>query len=130
MFDKPYLDVNREERFYCALFFHAILSSKMFRRKLFSRIQDLTGLELDVDAYEVFYEITMLRDYWNDLGDPKAYSAETHSKRFDVVRKILKYFSLDEINIESSEFMQTCNKKLWYPGHWSKGGIKEHKYRE
>ena len=79
--NKPYLEVNREERFYCALFGHSLLSSQVVRERFASLVQSKFQLSLKPATFEVFLEVAALRDYWNDLGNPIVYDEETHRKR-------------------------------------------------
>jgi hypothetical protein len=61
--DKPYLSVNREERFFCVLFAHALLASDSSRKRICEILFQRLDVELDPDALEVFLEVAALRDW-------------------------------------------------------------------
>ena len=125
--NKPFIEVNREERFYCALFGHALLSSQLVRVRFASLARTRFQLSLDPDNLEVFLEVSALRDYWNDLGDPKVYSAETHHKRKGVLVSILQLMGIPEKAIDAHDFFWTSEQhiKLWNPGRWKQKGIEQ-----
>ena len=87
--DKPYFKVNREERFFCALFAHTVLASQAYREELVDLARRRFDIALDPHKIEVYLEVAALRDYWNDLGDPAKYTRETHNRRRAVLDTIL-----------------------------------------
>lgn len=90
--DKEFWDINREERWFCFLFGHALLSSKVTRER-FSRL--IKGrAELDPGNFEVYVEVAALRDYWNDLGDPVRYDRVTHEARLVALNALLEFRDL------------------------------------
>lgn len=117
---KSYLAVNREERFYCFLFAHALLSSPSYRERIVALIRDRRGVELDPTALEVFVEVAALRDFWNDLGDPREYNRETHERRLAAIHAIMGMESIDPTIIDKCPVFWTGKpgSKLWYPGRW------------
>ncbi len=121
--DKPYLEVNREERFFCFVLGHALLASELFREGFVKLIDDKFQLRMDPSSLEVYVEVTMLRDYWNDLGDPKEYSIETHDARRSVLVEILIDAGFPKSLIDEYDFFWTTKnrKKLWSPGRWNFG---------
>ena len=125
--DKPYFKVNREERFYVALFAHALLSSQIVRERFSDLIQSKYGINLNPSFFEVFLEVAALRDYWNDLGDPVAYTADTHSRRRAIIESILEMFELLPTVIDQHDFFWTSpeRRKLWSPGRWDIAKVKE-----
>lgn len=86
---KPYEEVNREERFYCALFSHALLSSAATRSSFSQLVEDKIRLRVSPEQMRVFLEAAVLRDYWNDLGDPRVYLEATHDRRREVLDELL-----------------------------------------
>lgn len=124
--NKTYYEVNREERFYCALYAHSLLHSLNIRKNLCKLIENEYDLHLDPQDFEIYLEVAALRDYWNDLGDPKKYTDETHLKRLSVLKKIFQDQGIPEYIISEHGFFWTNGnpKKLWSPGHWSNEGIK------
>ena len=123
--NKLYIEVNREERNYCALYAHSLLSSNKVRERFSELMKNRYSLDLDPQNFEIYLEVAALRDYWNDLGDPKKYSEETHSKRLLVLKEILIDQGINEPIINKYDFFWTKGKpkKLWSPGHWSNEGI-------
>lgn len=118
---RPYAAVNREERFYCALFAHALLMSRTARERFARIAEGRLGVVLDVDCMEVFVEAAALRDYWRDLGDPVAYTGETHEARRRVVDAVLREMDLDDAIVDDLDLFWTSGlqSKLWTPGRWS-----------
>lgn len=125
--DKPYLEVNREERFFCALFGHALLSSSIIRERFVKLTQSKFGITLKPAPFEVFLEAAALRDYWNDLGDPIVYNDETHRKRRDVLHSLLSVMNVAEDVVDKHHLFWTSeqHRKLWSPGRWEPKALKE-----
>jgi len=122
--DKSYIEVNREERFLCALFAHALLSSEAIRKNFVALVHSKFDVVLNPASLQVFLEAAALRDYWNDLGDPIAYTDKTHAKRKGVLLSILKEVGIPESAIDDCDFFRTSDEKLWSPGRWNTGAIK------
>lgn len=124
--NKPYKKINREERFFCSLFAHALLTSQYVRSR-FAKMVCQLGVNLDPDKLEVYLEVAALRDYWNDLGDPHQYSSETHERRCEVVGAILRLGSIDSKIINSKPMFWTkgVGSKLCFPGRWNKKALEE-----
>lgn len=125
--DKPYLSINREERFFCSLFAHALLASSAYRNRIVEIVRHRTGVALDPDTLEVYLEVAALRDYWSELGDPKKYSDETHQKRRAILDAIMEMESLDPGIIDEYPVFWTdqSNSKLWSPGRWNVRSLEE-----
>jgi hypothetical protein len=119
----PYWKVNREERFFCFLFGHALLSSRSVRVGFAELTKEKCDMELalDPDELAVYVEVAALRDYWYDLGNPAKYSDETHDKRRTVLEQILKIREVDPGMLDKHDLFWTSQnkKKLWCPSHWS-----------
>lgn len=118
--NKPYLAVNREERFFCALFGHALLSSQTIRERFSELTQAKFHISMKPATFQIFLEAAALRDYWNDLGDPLLYSDETHTKRRAVLNAILSFMNIPADVIDKHHVFWTSEqrKKLWSPGRW------------
>lgn len=125
--DKSYIQVNREERFFCALFAHALLSSEAIRKDFSTLVASRLDVQINPSSLQVFLEAAALRDYWDDLGDSVTYSDETHSKRKAVLSAILKKEDILEGCIDKYDFFWTSkeHKKLWSPGRWNEKTIEE-----
>ncbi|MBF4482338.1 hypothetical protein [Dehalococcoides mccartyi] len=126
--NQRYIEVNREERHFCALFVHALLSSELVRTAFIEMIRSRYGIELFSDSLEIYLEAAVLRDYWNNLGDSRRYSLETSQKRRQVLNGIVEYMGYNISAIDDNPFFWTNgidgNKsKLWSPSHWSSSAI-------
>ena len=123
---QDYWEVNREERHYCALFAHALLCSRVVRTRFALLIANRFGVKLDPDHLEVYIEAAALRDYWNDLGDPVAYTPDTHQGRRVVIESLLLEVGLPPDIVDEHDFFWTTarRRKLWSPGRWSEPAIK------
>lgn len=133
--EKPYVAVNREERHYCAILAHSLLASRPVREAFVGLLRDRVegAPKLDADRLEVFVEAAVLRDYWHDLGDPFAYTAETAAARRQIIEFLLKQYSkghselADPSLIDRHGFFWTHGpgSKLWYPGRWDPRALVE-----
>ena len=91
---RSYHLVNREERFYCMLIAHCLLSSKSAREGFAKVVHDeagLPGIFSNSSEFEVFMEVAALRDYWRELGDPKRYDPAIEQARRDFLEKALRW---------------------------------------
>ncbi|WP_208019709.1 hypothetical protein [Candidatus Chlorobium masyuteum] len=125
MFNKnSYSVVNREERFFCFLFAHALLSSRAVRVGFAELAKSKCDIALHPDNLEVYVEVAALRDYWYDLGKPDEYLKDTHNLRRVVLEKILEIRDVPLASLDQHELFWTTPKreKLWSPSHW---GIEE-----
>jgi len=129
---KPYFEVNREERFFCFLLAHALLSSNSLKEKFANLIKSKFNFQLNPKNFEVYVEAAALRDYWRSLGDPKIYNSVIEQKRHDIIEMILNYYKLPITLIDESDFFWTAGpkRKLWSPGHWNEAAIKETELEE
>lgn len=118
---KPYSAVNREERFFCALTAHALLSSEVFRARFLLVIDQRLGVQIDPEQLQVYLETAALRDYWSDLGDSHVYDRATHERRRAVLNTVLMLVGVDPAVIDSNALFWTSGvgSKLWSPGRWS-----------
>lgn len=125
--DKSYLSINREERFFCVLFAHALLASSTYRSRIVEVLNQRFDVSLDALALEVYLEVAALRDYWNDLGDPMVYSLETHQRRREVLNAIMEMESIDPAIIDKNGLFWTSQpgSKLWNPGRWDCDRLEE-----
>jgi hypothetical protein len=87
---KGFMNVNREERQYCTLLAHSLISSKEVPDVFFKLINQKVHKEIVPKHFEIYTEISALRDYWFDLGDPRKYLPETKEKRIKVLNKLIE----------------------------------------
>jgi hypothetical protein len=78
--------------------------------------------QLNPDRYEIFTEVAILRDYWDDLGDSDAYTDATHDGRRTIVDSFVRGAGL-QTTIDKHELFWTTSKKLVSPGKWDEGKI-------
>jgi hypothetical protein len=125
--EKSYSEVNREERFFCFLFAHALLMSRQVRQGFAELAQRKCNAGLDSDKLEVYVEAAVLRDYWRDLGDPVAYSPDTHNRRRAVLDMIFEKYNISADVLDKHDLFWTSSekKKLWNPNHWSIEALKK-----
>jgi len=123
--EKSYFEVNREERFFCFLLAHSLLTSGHVRQGFVELAQRKCNVGLDSNKLEVYVEAAALRDYWRDLGDPIEYSNETHERRRSVLKLILDKYILPEDILDKHDLFWTSTKKLWNPNHWSEKALEE-----
>lgn len=123
--DKTYVQVNREERFYCALLAHALLSSATVRLGFCELVMREFKFDLKPDEFAIYLEVAALRDYWADLGNSIVYDKCTHAKRRKVLEAILSDCGLPASTIDRHQLFWTSNqrRKLWSPGRWETGAI-------
>ncbi len=122
---KSYSKVNREERFFCFLLCHALLMSGQVRQGFAKLASKKCNVNLDPDKLEVYVEASALRDYWRDLGNPVAYSPETHKLRKAVLELILEKYSISADVLDKHDLFWTSTRKLWNPNHWSEKALDE-----
>jgi len=121
-----YLQVNREERFFCFLVGHVLLAHRAARAAFVELVQGShPDCALDPDDLQVFVEAAALRDFWNDLGDPVAYDEETARRRRAVVDGLLAHVGSD-VSVDDHDLFWTspARAKLWSPGRWSVAALK------
>lgn len=122
-----YSEINREERFFCFLFAHAMLMSRSVRVGFAELAKDRCNSALNPDALEVYVEAAALRDYWYDLGNPTEYLPKTGKRRREVLVQILNLFELPAETLDNQALFWTSNKekkKLWSPSHWNIEALK------
>ncbi|MFC2066843.1 hypothetical protein ACFLUO_07340 [Chloroflexota bacterium] len=119
--NQSYIEVNREERHYCSLLAHALLSSEIVREEFAALVSE--EVKLDPAQTEVFIEVAALRDYWHALydGNPRLYNDTTSANRKAFLEEILTIYDIpiDIIGKEKLFWTKGIGSKLWNPGHWT-----------
>jgi len=124
---KPYLEVNREERFFCFLLAHALLAHREARVAFAEMVTSAhPQCDLDPDDLQVYVEAAVLRDFWNDLGDPRDYDEDTARRRRRVLDALLEHQGVS-IPVDDDDLFWTSSerRKLWSPGRWSTEALRE-----
>ena len=117
-----FLAINREERFFCSLLTHALLSSLYLREQFYSRVKESCQITLDWQpgATEVYSEVAWLRDHWRNLGDPRHWTPDLEHERIQMVSTCLGVVGKDLGDVENRSFFRTRGKvpKVVTPGRW------------
>lgn len=117
-----YYEINREERHFCFLLGHALLTSVEVRHNFYALLN--TKLAHSDNPFEVYVEVAALRDYWNALGNPRTYSAQTDQARYNVLASIFRHLNLPHELLSDACFKTTpTSKKLRYPGNWDEQAL-------
>ena len=121
---KSFQEITREERPFCFLLGHSLLSSRKTRQRFVSLVGK-KSISLDENNMQVFVEVAALRDYWRELGNPRTYCDKTHSARVKVLRALLKHQGQAEDMFEHYAFFWSAGigSKLHSPGRWSVKGM-------
>lgn len=116
---KSFYEVNREERYYGFFVFSYMLQNPAASAEICKLIASVPD-SLAFKEPEVYLEATFLRDYWCDLGDPHAYTTETHQRRRAIIESCLSIHGLNPADIDKEQFFWTSPKrvKLWCPSEW------------
>ena len=124
---RSYLAVNREERFFCFLVAHALLAHREARVAFAEMVTAAhPRCHLEPDDLQVFVEAAVLRDFWNDLGDPQAYDEDTARRRRQVIDELLRQQGAS-ITVDEDALFWTSKerRKLWNPGRWPTAMLRE-----
>ena len=121
--DIEFYKINREERHFGFLLFSSLLYDLDFRAKFLGLLSEKLqeNLSLNDDFVDLFAEVSLLRDYWYNLGDHKKYNDVLHTRRIAVVEQLLEHFEIDTNIIKQYDLFWTGaigSSKLWYPGKW------------
>jgi hypothetical protein len=117
-----FLEITREERFFCSLLTHALLTSSTMREGLFARLRDVTQIDLDPrqGATEIYSEVAWLRDHWRNLGDPQQWSPDLEDARKGFLADCLAALGRRLDDIAEQPFFRTtgAHPKVVSPGRW------------
>jgi hypothetical protein len=120
---KEFYKVNREERHFGFLLMASIIFDDDFRKYFFELINESISQEsfLDNNDFDIYSEVAIFRDYWNDLGDYEKYTQELHSQRKKIIEIFLEHFNINRNIIYNYSLFWTGRigeSKLWFPGRW------------
>ena len=122
-----FLQSNREERFFCAVLLHVLLTPSASRDRALALINSASGGGLVTDDLECYVEVAALRDAWRLLGDPNKWTPRLYAARRDVLLGLLTVScgydgtadELDELMAQHAFFWSSPTKiKLVSPGRW------------
>jgi len=128
-----YASFNREERFWCFLLSHTLLTKSNARTKILEFLED-EKIKLNTKNLEVYIETAILRDYWHYLKklDEKNKTTEFKDmKRYIFLKDILSnkdhlndvVIDIDEIEKEENEFFKTVKGNIVNPSRWTEKKI-------
>lgn len=114
-FNPRYAEINREERNYAALFYHALLTNESleyFLKKC--RVKNIPG-----DDFGIYFEYSMLRDLW--------YKIDSENVKKEIIGKKLAISNINEILskliVEMGKYFgvkgEPSKHGIQYPGHWA-----------
>src|SRR4051794_23770840 len=89
----PFLETNREERFFCAILVHALLTPSSSQHRLLDVVGRACGADLQAQSLEVYVEVAALRDAWYALGNHKQYTPQVHQARLQTLHELLRVTS-------------------------------------
>lgn len=128
-----FLETTREERFFCAVLLHVLLTPSRSQEAVLSIINAAAGgPPLSTANLEVFVEVAALRDAWYALGDHHHYTGVLHDARLEVLHGLLRAAcgftgdksELDTLIQQHDFFWSTPKKvKLHSPGRWPLKGL-------
>lgn len=116
-----YASYNREERFWCFLLTHSLLSSKNIRNKILTKIKEVGHIGLDENNLKVFIETAIIRDYWFTLGKDK-------KPRIEFIKKLFNVVGIENnIDIENERLFYTTDKRnqIASPSRWAEKYMKK-----
>lgn len=128
-----FLQTTREERFFCAVLLHVLLTPSRSQAGVLSIMNAAAGgPPLSAADLEAFVEVAALRDAWRALGDPNKYTPMLHAARLEVLHGLLRAacgFTGDKREfdalIQQHDFFWSTPKKvkLHSPGRWPLEGL-------
>jgi hypothetical protein len=125
----PFLQSNREERFFCAVLLHVLLTPCQSQRAILDLLSEAAGASLAPSDLECYVEVAALRDAWRLLGDPKQWTPDLYVLRRDMLHALVAVPSACnyagsradfEGLVQEHAFFWTsgAKKKLVSPGRW------------
>jgi hypothetical protein len=120
---KEFYKVNREERHFGFLLMASIIFDDGFRKFFFELVNESINKKsfLDNNDFDIYSEVAIFRDFWNDLGDYENYTQELHSQRREIIEIFLEHFNINKNIIDNYSLFWTGRigeSKLWFPGRW------------
>jgi hypothetical protein len=120
--------INREERHFGFLFMAYLLANAEFRKRTFARLNSITCTQLAADDFDIYAEVAIFRDLWNNLGNHVEYDGGLNAARRDELGKLLSAMDIEPACIDRERLFWTGevgSSKLWFPGRWSAAKIKD-----
>lgn len=131
---QSFLETNREERFFCAVLLHVVLTPSPSQERVLAVLGEAAGVRLSSDGLESYVEVAALRDAWHALGDHKKWSQQLYEARRDLLMKLamsptacaytgsLEDF-VDVLQAHAFFWTGGPGTKLVSPGRWPLGAI-------
>jgi hypothetical protein len=130
-----FVDVTREERFFCSVLMHVLLSESPAAQGALDRLAERAGVPLEAIDLEVYSEVAALRDAWAGLGPFIPYTPKVHDRRLFVLHGILTHVAgytgspsdLEEFTRKHAALFLSGGAvpKLHSPGRWPNGAMSQ-----
>jgi len=113
--DSRYSEINREERNYAALFYHALLTDNNLEHFL-----KTCGINENIGSdFGIYFEYSMLRDIWHRIN--------SESVKKEIIKRKLNISNIHEVLskpiIEINKYFgvmgEPSENEIQYPGHWA-----------
>lgn len=135
-----FLDSNREERFFCAVLLHVLLTPCGSQERVLAALNQAAGTVLAADDVQCYVEVAALRDAWRALGDHKNWSQDLYDARRDLLKALAASptaagyaGSTDDFDqlLQEHSFFWTSGpgSKLVSPGRWPMAAIENADYQ-
>jgi hypothetical protein len=127
---QSFLETNREERFFCAVLLHVVLTPSPSQVRVLSVLGEAAGTRLDPDDVECYVEVAA----WHALGDHKKWSQILYEARRDLLLALVRSPSACAYagTVDEFEELLQANSLFWTggpgtklvsPGRWPLGAI-------
>jgi hypothetical protein len=121
--DKPYYEINREERNVAGLLYHLLLS----KDNLMTFLSDLGYNNIDCEQVELYYEFAYVRDLWkklpNDNELKKSFIIETLN--YIGLSQLLPNEEVKSFNTFFGATRAESEKYIVSPANWSISGMSD-----
>lgn len=129
-----FLDSNREERFFCAVLLHVLLTPGASQKRVLAALNEAARTHLHAEDVQCYVEVAALRDAWRALGDHKKWSHDLYAARRELLRALAASTtaggyggSADDFEhlVQEHSFFWTSGpgSKLVSPGRWPLAAI-------
>jgi hypothetical protein len=129
-----FLDTNREERFFCAVLLHVVLTPSPSQVRVLEAIGDVAQVRLHAEDVQCYVEVAALRDAWYALGDHKHWSHDLYLARRNLLLELVRAPSACGYTGSADDFEQLLQNnsffwtggpgtKLVSPGRWPPAAI-------
>lgn len=129
-----FLESNREERFFCAVLLHVLLTPCGSQERVLAALNEAAGTLLQAEDVQCYVEVAALRDAWRALGDHKKWSQDLYAARRELLRALAASPAAADYKGSPDDFEHLVQKhsffwtsgpgsKLVSPGRWPLAAI-------